>query len=36
LWPIDPVTGQLGTSRVVVLADLPVFIEVSSPEETHR
>jgi hypothetical protein len=30
-WPIDQVTGQLGTSRVVVLSDLPVFIEVSSP-----
>jgi hypothetical protein len=28
-WPIDPVTGQLGPSRVPVLADEPVFIEVS-------
>ncbi|MDX2015385.1 MAG: hypothetical protein SFW67_34660 [Myxococcaceae bacterium] len=27
-WPIDPATGQLGTSRVPVLADEPVFIEV--------
>lgn len=27
-WPIDPATGRLGTSRVPVLADEPVFIEV--------
>jgi hypothetical protein len=27
-WPIDPMTGQLGPSRVPALADEPVFIEV--------
>jgi hypothetical protein len=27
-WPIDSATDRLGTSRVPVLADEPVFIEV--------
>jgi hypothetical protein len=30
-WPIDGATGQLGTSRVVALAEVPVFIEASVP-----